>query len=240
VKRINDVYDKLRQTRLFQDFSQKEIEMIASAGTIAEVDTGTVLLSEGDESNTLLILLEGEAEIVKCQSGSKLHRLGLVGQGVVLGEIGMLLDVPRTGTVRTVSPCQIFMLTREAFYRILEQDNSTSSKLCLPIAKTLADRLQKITREVVNVLAQNEALLELLERLQNKDEYSTSDLGEMLLKKTEALRAHQNELKQKLCIEIDESRKARQVEEITKTAYFQQLRKKVKALKRNNLSEDNK
>jgi CRP/FNR family transcriptional regulator, cyclic AMP receptor protein len=232
VKQINEIYQKLKQARLFQDFSQTEIEMIAKAGMVVQVETGTVLLSEGDESNTLLILLEGEAEIVKCQSGSKLHRLGLVGQGIVLGEIGMLLDVPRTGTVRTVSPCQIFMLTREAFYRILEQDDSTGSKLCLPIAKTLADRLQKITQEVVNVLAQNEALLELLERLQTQGDYSGSDVGDMLSKKMEALRARQNELKQKLCIEIDESRKARQVEEITKTAYFQQLRKKVKALKR--------
>jgi CRP/FNR family transcriptional regulator, cyclic AMP receptor protein len=233
VKKIQEVHHKLRQTRLFQGFSPTEIEMIAHAGTILEVDTGTVLLSEGDESNTLLILLEGEAEVVKCQSGSKLHRLGLVGQGVVLGEIGMLLDVPRTGTVRTVSPCQIFTLTREAFYRILTEDNSTSSKLCLPIAQTLADRLQKITQEVVNVLAQNEALLDLLELLQNKNNYEQIELSEILLKKTEALRLRQNELKQKLCIEIDETRKARQVEEITKTAYFQQLRKKVKALKRN-------
>ena len=234
MKKINEVYNKLSQTRLFEGFSQSEIEMIAHTGTILEVETGTVLLSEGEDSNALLILLEGEAEVVKCKSGSKLHRLGLVGQGIVLGEIGMLLDVPRTGTVRTVSPCQIFMLTREAFYQILHDDNSTSSKLCLPIAKTLADRLQKITQEVINVLAQNENLLELLENLQNQDYYYETDMIEMLSKKTEALRIRQNELKQKLCIEIDETRKARQVKEITKTAYFQKLRKKVKALKSDN------
>lgn len=234
----DDLYTRLSETSLLQGFSGDEIRRIADAGYVREVEAGTVLMPEGSDSDSLIVLLEGEAEVLKGKL-SRPHRLAIVGKGTVLGEIGLLLEVPRTGTVRAISPCQIFLLYRNAFLDLLDEGHSAGFKMCLPISKVLAARLQGLTDEVVKILSYNDALLDILDlfrkHYQSRD--GTDQIRDVLLKRAETLRARQDELRKQLCIEIDQDKKARQVAEITKSEYFQALRKKVKALK--NLGEDN-
>lgn len=63
---------------------------------------------------------------------------------------------------------------------------------------------------------------------------SNKTMEEALQKRAAALKQSQNNLKKKLFIEIDEEKKAKQVAEITKSAYFQKLRQKIKTIKSKN------
>lgn len=227
-----ELVQRLKQTRLFENFNDSELYQIALAGTILDLPSGVFLLREGEDSDALVVLLEGTAEVLKGDVLNQPHCIGQVTQGTVLGEIGLLLEVPRTSSIRTLSCVRIFILNQEAFRRILAEDSGTAFKLCLPIAKTLAGRLQNVTDDIVKLLEQNDALLDLLDRFKQQSNHS-SLLGDQLLQQAEELRCQQDQIKQQLYIEIDHAKKARQVAEITKTAYFQHIRQKVKSLKRN-------
>ncbi len=52
-------------------------------------------MEECSPSDTLLLLLEGEAEVIK---GKDAQQLAICGKDSVLGEIGVLLNIPQTVT----------------------------------------------------------------------------------------------------------------------------------------------
>jgi CRP-like cAMP-binding protein len=230
-KVICELYAKLRATRLLKDFSELELQQFLWAGAVIEVEEGEILLQEGADSDCLIILLEGTAEVIKGDRENNPHHIVTMGDGAVLGELGLLLNIPRTTSVITKAKSRVFLLKKDAFERILKEDSSTALKLCLPIATTIADRLQSLTKDVVELLIENDALLEIIDRMQNR---TNTTMEEALQKKAAALKKSQNNLKRKLFIEIDEEKKAKQVAEITKSAYFQKLRQKIKTIKNKN------
>ncbi len=232
---IEKLYKKLSETKLLQDFSQVELSNFVTAGQVLEITPNTMLLTEGEDSNSLIVILDGEAEVLKGNLERNPHLIAKIGKGAVIGEMGLLLNIPRTSSVRSLTYCRLFVINREAFLAILDRDNSTGFKLCLPIAKTLAERLQTVTEDLVKILNQNDALLELIDNI--KEQYSRNNqvtIESALFEKAEALKVSQIKIKEKLSISIDEVKKARQVEEITTTPFFQRIRKKVKSLKNTN------
>ena len=75
-----------------------------------EVPAGTVVVRAGDEGDSFYIVGEGELEVLV--PGAEPGRSGT---GDYFGEIALLRDVPRTATVRALTPCTLFVLGRENF-----------------------------------------------------------------------------------------------------------------------------
>ena len=55
----------LRQTSIGKTLSDEEANRLALVGSLKELATGTELLLEGAVSDSLLVILQGEAEILK-------------------------------------------------------------------------------------------------------------------------------------------------------------------------------
>ena len=147
----------LKQTSLGQDLSEDELNQLLEVGTVFDVLEDSILLQEGEQSHSLVIILEGEAEVTKTKlDQTKIHRIGVCGQGSVFGEIGLLLNVPNTATVRTLQPTKVFSCSYEAFRELLSDGKSISSKLALKLARILASRLQNITNEFVYLLQERD------------------------------------------------------------------------------------
>ncbi|MGZ8694693.1 MAG: MFS transporter [Gaiellaceae bacterium] len=75
-----------------------------------EVPADTVIVRAGDEGDSFYIVGEGELEVLVPG-----REPATSGAGDYFGEIALLRDVPRTATVRTITPCTLFVLGRENF-----------------------------------------------------------------------------------------------------------------------------
>jgi CRP-like cAMP-binding protein len=71
-----------------------------------------VVVRAGDAGDRFYIVDSGELEIVNGAHGSARH-------GDFFGEIALLRDVPRTATVRAVSPSELYALDRDDFLAAL-------------------------------------------------------------------------------------------------------------------------
>jgi CRP/FNR family cyclic AMP-dependent transcriptional regulator len=102
-----------------------------SGGMQRQVASGSLILTEGDTTGQLYVLLSGKLEVIK---GSTVVA-SITEPGAVFGEMSVLLDKPHTATVRACSDCSIYEI-RDAAAFLVQQP-----AIALLLARLLAQRL---------------------------------------------------------------------------------------------------
>jgi CRP-like cAMP-binding protein len=77
--------------------------------------------------------MEGEAEVTRDGKHLVTRR-----SGEFFGEIALVEDVPRIATVTAKTPLRFFVLTRQRFLRLLDEQPSVERKVLRALAKRLA------------------------------------------------------------------------------------------------------
>ena len=95
---------------IFAPLPPPQLERLAKALSEVQVEPGSVVFEEGDRGDRFYVMAAGRAAVEA--SGT---RLRTVEPGDFFGEIALLRDVPRTATVRAVTPLQLFALDRATF-----------------------------------------------------------------------------------------------------------------------------
>lgn len=110
------------------------------------VAAGEILLEEGTRTGLLFLLESGKLEVVK----GELRVAVLSHPGAVVGEMSALLNQPHTATVRSLVPSQLRVAADPAAFLAAHPD------ACLAVARMLAQRLDSLTRYLVDLKTQFE------------------------------------------------------------------------------------
>ncbi len=112
----------LRGLPLFAPLPALALERLAIHLHELDVPEGVEVITQGDVGDRYYILASGEAEVwIDDELVNKLAP----GEG--FGEIALLRDVPRTATVRTIAPSELFALDRETFLEAVSSDRRSSA-----------------------------------------------------------------------------------------------------------------
>ena len=114
----------LRRPSLFERLSREELSELAKMTEEVDVAAGKVHCKEGEIGRELFVIMEGEVEVTR-----RGNSIGTYGSGDFLGEIALIEDVPRTATMTAKTPLRLFVMTRQAFLRLLDahpRSNATS------------------------------------------------------------------------------------------------------------------
>lgn len=107
---------------------------------------GEIIIEQGSPAGTLLVLIEGEVEILRDDV-----RVAKTAQaGAVFGEMSVLLVCPHTATVRTLKPSRFTIMENPL------QFLAKSSEASLHVATLLAKRLDALNKYLVDVKRQYE------------------------------------------------------------------------------------
>lgn len=148
----------LARSDLFVGLSDDERERIADLGRIEHWKSGALVLEEGAVGPRMMVLLEGQVEIVRRDPRGVERTLATVGPGGSLGEMSLLLDLPRTATVRALSDLRAFAMDRAAFTERIASSDPAALKLGFELSRTLARRLMVLNDRVVALLSENEEM----------------------------------------------------------------------------------
>lgn len=108
---------------------------------------GDLILHKGSPSRSLLLVEEGEIEVVDDAMGQALL-LGRVGPGGIVGEVGFVDGKPRTHHVRAVVDCRLRRLGRDGLLGLAEKDPGVFAKVALALAEVLAARYRAAMEEL--------------------------------------------------------------------------------------------
>jgi CRP-like cAMP-binding protein len=124
-----------------------ELARLLAVTEVAEAGAGDFLLHRGSPSRSILLVEDGEIEIVDESMGETVV-LGRVGPGGVVGEVGFLDGEPRTHHVRAGTACRVRRLTREGLLALGEVEPRLLAKVTLALAGLLARRFRHALDEL--------------------------------------------------------------------------------------------
>jgi CRP-like cAMP-binding protein len=144
----------LRSIPLFAKIEPSKLKLLAFTSEHLEFAAGDTLCRQGEPGDSAYIVLDGQADVlVETRDGPV--TVASIGRNDVVGEIAILCDVPRTATVRATSRLTALRVSKEGFFKLVEQ----FPQIAVGIMGELASRLYQTTQR----LTETSARLRLLE-----------------------------------------------------------------------------
>ena len=130
---------ELKAIDLLAEFGDEDREALAELLEEQHVAKGRRLFSEGEESEDLVLVLEGRVRL-ELRGGAV---LGLVPAGSALGGVSLVAFGKRATAAFCEEPCRVARLDRSGYRRLADDYPRTACRLVEALFKTLADDVRE-------------------------------------------------------------------------------------------------
>ncbi len=114
LEEIEPAVTTLERVALFSEASRAGLERLAAAAVEETVARGVDVVRQGEPADDLWVVRSGDLEVLV--DG---HRVNMVGAAGWFGEIGLVDRVPRTATVRSLTPVTLLRIPGGVFLEVL-------------------------------------------------------------------------------------------------------------------------
>lgn len=128
--------------------TDEQISVIADSVHLIEVSAGDVVFRKGDIGNALFIVQEG---LLKVQLGNNIEVT--LRTGDAFGELAILYDEPRSGTIEAVRDCQLWVMPRDSFVEMTQQSAAKVLKEFCHIMSKIPFIAQNVDASLLHILA---------------------------------------------------------------------------------------
>src|SRR5262249_41608075 len=104
---------------LFADLPADELVALPERGQVRSLPLGYTIVQQGDSADALYVLLAGSARVYKRHADGGETQLAEQHVGSYFGELALLDGQPRSASVVTTSPVELFVLPRADFLELL-------------------------------------------------------------------------------------------------------------------------
>ena len=134
----------LRRVPLLSGLNEQQIESLAAGSARRNFPKGRTIVSEGEPSQSLYILLSGRAKVQRSDSEGKEVILAVLGSGDFFGEMSLIDEAPRSASVITLESCDFMSIAKENFKAMLLQSND----MCMAVMRGLVRRLREADQKI--------------------------------------------------------------------------------------------
>lgn len=132
------------QLPLFEALDQSHRETLARRFVIRHFPKNTIVIHEGDDTNSLYVILEGRVKVYLADEAGKEVTLNTQGAGEYFGEVSLFDEGPRSASVITTEECQFAVMMKQDFIDCLTENPQMSFK----IIQGLTHRLRALSENV--------------------------------------------------------------------------------------------
>ena len=133
-----DLQRKLRAleaTDMFSGLDRRQLRLLAFGAKWFHAGAGELVFSKNDDpTDGAFMILSGTAELFNPLSDGGEAHVASVGPGTLVGELGLIRNVPRALSMRAESELEALRLGAEEFLAVVENDAATSFKLLQVVA----------------------------------------------------------------------------------------------------------
>jgi CRP-like cAMP-binding protein len=137
---LNEEVELLRNIPLFSKIEPSKLKLLAFASERVVFGAGEELFHQGDHADTAYIIIGGTADVGVDGPDGEMTVAQLTKNDIV-GEIGILCDVPRTATVRAVDTVTTLAISKDLFFKMMGE----YPQMAIEVMRELAHRLENTT-----------------------------------------------------------------------------------------------
>ena len=143
---------------VFKGLETKSINSLYSTASIIRLETGDILINEGDRDNALYIVLKGRLRIVRDLKGRS-EELASLPAGSWIGEVAFSRKNARTASVIAQQPANIMKIDRETLGSLDEKAQLYFYKRMNSLSVAMVSQLEKREDELISIIDELEAYL---------------------------------------------------------------------------------
>ena len=139
-----------QQTPPFLGLSEQDLSALSRHAVTRTYPKHTIILNEGDETDSLYIILSGKVKVFLANEEGKEIILDTQGPGEYFGE--MVLDEgPRSASVMTLEPCRFQLIPKSDIKALLQ----SHPEFAMHLVRKLIYRARVLTEHVKSLALQN-------------------------------------------------------------------------------------
>ena len=119
------------------------LEAIAKGATVRVFPKNAIIVNEGDETDSLYVMLSGRARIYVSNAQGREIQLNMIGPGEYFGEV-TLDGGPRSASVMAAEDCRCAVVKRGELLTLTEKE----PQFALHVVRKLASRVRDLTENV--------------------------------------------------------------------------------------------
>jgi CRP/FNR family cyclic AMP-dependent transcriptional regulator len=136
----------LKAVSLFSGLSQEEVAALAAAAIVRTFPKNTIVVTEGDRSDSLYVILSGRVKVFVSDEQGKDLVLNIQGPGEYFGELA-LDEGPRSASVATMEPCKMAVIAND----VLREFLARHPEAALQLIRGLIGRTRHMTESLKNL-----------------------------------------------------------------------------------------
>src|SRR5260221_149109 len=140
-----DIRATLAKSPLLSDLDPTALMFLVRLGKRRTFRPGETLMKQGEPSTSIHFVLEGQCKVERQRrSDDRAIELARLGSGEIIGEMGVMVDLPRSATVVATQPTTTLELDAASFDRAAR----AFPILHRVLAKLLSERLRRTSERV--------------------------------------------------------------------------------------------
>ena len=134
----------LRRVPLFSSLADAQLDTLSSGSTRRSFPRNRTIVSEGEPSQSLYLMLAGRAKVQRSDAEGKEVILAMIGPGEFFGEMSLIDEAPRSASVITIEPCDFIAIQKDSFKGML----ALSPDMAMQIMRGLVRRLREADKKI--------------------------------------------------------------------------------------------
>ena len=148
----DEIYGLVGRSQFFAEFSREDIMLLSGYMEAFRAQPGEIIIRENDEGDFMLLIIEGEIDILKKGMRQEQQHMTSVGPGMTLGEMSMIDGEPRFATCIATQPTLFAVLTRDNMAKIIIDHPSLGSKILVKLVSMLSLRLRQTSAKLLKYM----------------------------------------------------------------------------------------
>ena len=107
--------ETLKKTTLFCGMDQSDIEMVAAQAVTRQFPKNTVIVSQGDDTDSFYVIVQGKVDVFLQNDKGKEIIVNTLGLCESFGELAPLGGIPRQASIITTEESTFGIISRQVF-----------------------------------------------------------------------------------------------------------------------------
>ena len=147
-----EIYGLVGKSQFFTEFSKDDISTLSGYMEVFRAQPGEIIIRESDEGDFMVLIVDGEIDILKKSHRSEQQHMTSAGPGMTLGEMSMIDGEPRFATCMASQPTTFAVLTRDNMAKIILDHPSLGSKILVKMVTMLSQRLRQTSARLLRLM----------------------------------------------------------------------------------------